>query len=337
MRCNEGWLGRLSGRAAAAAVAFGLALVASSGPLHAQGTYPTKPIRIVVGFSAGGPSDIISRVVGAKVGEILGQQIVIDNRSGNAGIIGADIVAKAKPDGYTLLMGHNNSNAVAPSLYAKLPYDVRRDFAPIAQTGTVATVLVVHPSVPARTVKEFIAVAGRTKGQLRVASSGVGSTQHLAIERFKLATGTQLIHVPYKGSGQAVIDLIGGHVDANFDGIGAVLPYIRSGKLRALGVGTLQRVPQLPEVPTIDEQGIVGFESGSWFGIFAPAGTPREVIERWSVALRGLLAQPDFADRIITLGGQLAKPNTPEEFVVFIDLEIERWGKIVRAANVRLE
>jgi tripartite-type tricarboxylate transporter receptor subunit TctC len=234
-------------------------------------------------------------------------------------------------------MGHNNSNAVAPSLYPKLPYDVRKDFAPIAQTGSVATVLVVHPSVPARTVKEFIAVAGRTKGQLRVASSGVGSTQHLAIERFKLATGTQLIHVPYKGSGQAVIDLIGGHVDANFDGIGVVLPYIRSGKLRALGVGTLQRVPQMPELPTMDEQGLAGFESGSWFGVFAPAGTPREVIERWSTALRGLLAQPDFADRIITLGGQVAKPNTPEEFVVFIDREIERWGKIVRAANVRLD
>jgi len=267
----------------------------------------------------------------------MGQQIVIDNRSGQAGIIGADIVAKAKPDGYTLLMGHNNSNAVAPSLYPKLPYDVRKDFAPIAQTGSVATVLVVHPSVPARSVKEFIAVAVRTKGQLRVASSGVGSTQHLAIERFKLATGTQMIHVPYKGSGQAVIDLIGGHVDANFDGIGVVLPYVRAGKLRALGVGTLQRVPQLPELPTMIEQGLAEFESGSWFGVFAPAGTPREVIERWSTALRGLLAQTDFADRIVVLGGQLAKPNTPEEFVVFIDREIERWGKIIRAANVRLE
>jgi tripartite-type tricarboxylate transporter receptor subunit TctC len=292
---------------------------------------------MVVGFPPGGFTDILARQMGERLAPGMGQQIVIDNRSGQAGIIGADIVAKSKPDGYTLLMGHNNSNAVAPSLYPKLPYDVRKDFAPIAQTGSVATLLVVHPSVPARTVKEFIAVAGRTRGQLRVASSGVGSTQHLAIERFKLATGAQMLHVPYKGSGPAVIDLIGGHVDANFDGIGVVLPYVRAGKLRALGVGTLQRIPQLPEVPTFDEQGLAGFESGSWFGVFAPAGTPREVIERWSVALRGLMAQPDFADRILTLGGQLAKPNTPEEFVVFIDREIERWGKIIRAANVRLE
>ena len=310
--------------------------IAQAVPVLAQ-AYPTRAIRMVVGFPPGGFTDILARQIGDRLAPGMGQQIVIDNRSGQAGIIGADIVAKAKPDGYTLLMGHNNSNAVAPSLYPKLPYDVRKDFAPIAQTGSVATVLVVHPSVPARTVKEFIAVAGRTKEQLRVASSGVGSTQHLAIERFKLATGAQLIHVPYKGSGQAVIDLIGGHVDANFDGVGVVLPYIRSGKLRALGVGTLQRVPQLPEVATIHEQGLAGFESGSWFGVFAPAGTPREVIERWSSALRGLLAQPDFADRIVTLGGQLAQPNTPEEFVVFIDREIERWGKIIRAANVRLE
>ncbi len=310
--------------------------IAQAVPVFAQ-AYPNRAIRMVVGFPPGGFTDILARQMGERLAPGMGQQIVIDNRSGQAGIIGADIVAKSKPDGYTLLMGHNNSNAVAPSLYPKLPYDVRKDFAPIAQTGSVATLLVVHPSVPARTVKEFIAVAGRTKGQLRVASSGVGSTQHLAIERFKLATGAQMLHVPYKGSGPAVIDLIGGHVDANFDGIGVVLPYVRAGKLRALGVGTLQRIPQLPEVPTFDEQGLAGFESGSWFGVFAPAGTPRDVIERWSTALRGLLAQPDFADRIITLGGQLAKPNTPEEFVVFIDREIERWGKIIRAANVRLE
>ena len=308
----------------------------AAGPAAAQ-SYPTRTIRMVVGFPPGGFTDILARQIGDRLAPGMGQPIVIDNRSGNAGIIGADIVAKAKPDGYTLLMGHNNSNAVAPSLYAKLPYDVRKDFTPIALTGHVATVLVVHPSVPARTIKEFIAVVDRSKGQLRVASSGVGSTQHLAIERFKLATNVQLIHVPYKGSGPAIIDLIGGHVDANFDGIGAVLPYIRSGKMRALGVGTLQRVPQLADVPTIDAQGLAGFESGSWFGVFAPPGLPGAVVERWSTALRGLMAQPEFAERILTLGGQLAKPNSPDEFVKFIDLEIERWGKIVRAANVRLE
>ena len=326
-------MSRARGIVLLALAAVGMAAVV---PGFAQ-SYPARAIRMVVGFPPGGFTDILARQIGDRLAPVMGQQIVIDNRSGNAGIIGADIVAKAKPDGYTLLMGHNNSNAVAPSLYSRLPYDARKDFAPIALTGSVATVLVVHPSVPANSVREFIAVAGRTKGQLRVASSGVGSTQHLAIERFKLATGTQLMHVPYKGSGQAVIDLIGGHVDANFDGIGVVLPYIRSGKLRALGVGTLERVPQLPELPTIHEQGLKGFESGSWFGVFAPAGASREVIERWSSALRSLLAQPDFADRIVTLGGQVAKPNTPEEFTAFIEREIERWGKIVRAANVRLD
>jgi len=203
--------------------------IALAAPVLAQ-SYPTRAIRMVVGFPPGGFTDILARQIAERLVPSMGQQIVVDNRSGNAGIIGADIVAKAKPDGYTLLMGHNNSNAVAPSLYAKLPYDARKDFAPIALTGSVATVLVVHPSVPAKTVKELIAVATRTKGQLRVASSGVGSTQHLALERFKLATRTQMTHIPYKGSGQAVIDLIGGHVDANFDGIGVVLPYVRSGK-----------------------------------------------------------------------------------------------------------
>jgi tripartite-type tricarboxylate transporter receptor subunit TctC len=299
--------------------------------------YPTRPIRMIVGFPPGGFTDILGRQIADRLAATLGQPIVVDNRSGNAGIIGADLVAKAKPDGYTLLMGHNNSNAVAPSLYTKMPYDVRKDFIPIALTGSVATVLVTHPSVPARTVKEFIALAARTKGQLRVASSGVGSTQHLAIERFKLATGAQMTHVPYKGSGQAVIDLVGGHVDANFDGVGVVLPYIRSGRLRALGVGTRHRVPQLPELPTIHEQGVAEFESGSWFGMFAPARTPPEVIERWSTALRALLAQPEFAERIVTLGGEAAKPNTPAEFAAFVEREIDRWGKIVRAANVRLD
>ena len=312
--------------------------VALMAPMFAQAqTYPTRPVRMVVGFPPGGFTDILARQIGDRLTPVMGQTIVIDNRAGNAGIIGADIVAKSKPDGYTLLMGHNNSNAVAPSLYAKMPYDVRRDFAPIALAGSVATLLVVHPSVPAKSVKEFIAVAGGSKGQLRVASAGVGSTQHLAIERFKLATGVQMVHVPYKGSGPAAIDLMGGHVDACFDALGVVQPYVRTGKLRALGVGTLQRVPQFPELATIHEQGIKGFESGSWFGVYAPAGTPAAVIERWSTALRTLQAQPEFAERIIGLGGQLAKPNTPAEFAAFMEIEIERWAKIVRAANVRLE
>jgi tripartite-type tricarboxylate transporter receptor subunit TctC len=191
--------------------------------------------------------------------------------------------------------------------------------------------------VPARSVPEFTALARRSIGQLRVASSGVGSTQHLALERFMLATGTRMVHVPYKGSGQAVVDLLAGHVDANFDGLGTVLPHLRSGKLRALGVGLLQRAPQIPDVPTIAEQGLKDFESGSWFGLFAPAGTPRPVIERWSALVRQLLTQSDFATRIETLGGQIAKANTPEEFAAFIEQDIGRWARIIKAANIRIE
>lgn len=327
-------IGKTTSRCRVAALVAAVLLAAATS--HAQ-NYPNRPIRMVVGFPPGGFTDILARQVAERLASPMGQPVVIDNRSGAAGIIGADIVAKAKPDGYTLLMGHNNSNAIAPFLYAKLPYDARKDFAPITFMGWVATVLVVHPSVPAKSVKELIEVARKTQGKLLVASSGVGSTQHLALERFKIATGTQMIHVPYKGSGPAVIDLIGGQVDANFDGLAVVLPHVQAGKLRALGVGLLQRAPQMPEVPTIDEQGIKGFESGSWFGVFAPAGAPREAIDRWSKALRGLLASSEFTGRIQTLGGQMVKPNTPEEFAAFIERDMARWAKIIAQANVRLD
>ncbi len=304
--------------------------------LHAQ-PYPTRPIRMVVGFPPGGMTDVFARQIAERVTPELGQQVLVENRPGASATIGADVVAKSRPDGYTILMGHNNSNAIAPLLFAKLPYDAAKDFAPITLAGWGATVLAVHPSVPARNVREFTEVARRQNGLLRVASSGVGSTQHLALERFMQATSTRMVHVPYKGSGQAIIDLVGGQVDANFDGIGTVLTHIRAGKLRALGVGLMQRAPQLPEVPTIDEQGLKGFESGSWFGLFAPAGTPRPVIDRWQTLVRQLQSQKDFAVRIESLGGQIAKPNTPEEFAAFVVNDIARWSKIIKAANIRIQ
>jgi len=305
-------------------------------PAVGQG-YPARPIRMVVGFPPGGMTDVLARQIAERIAPELGQQVVVENRPGASATIGADVVAKARPDGYTILMGHNNSNAIAPLLFPKLPYDAAKDFAPITLVGWGATVLVVHPSVPARNIREFTELARRSNGQLRVASSGVGSTQHLALERFMLETGTRMVHVPYKGSGQAVIDLIGGQVDANFDGIGTVLTHIRAGKLRALGVGLMQRAPQLPDVPTIDEQGLKGFESGSWFGLFAPAGTPRSVIERWSALVRQLQSQHEFAERIEALGGQIAKANTPEEFAAFVERDTRRWAKIIKAANIRIE
>ena len=300
-------------------------------------SYPTRPIRMVVGFPPGGMTDVFARQIAERVSPELAQQIIVENRPGASATIGADVVAKARPDGYTILMVHNNSNAIAPLLFAKLPYVAQKDFAPVTLVGWGATVLAVHPSVPARNVREFIDVAKRQNGALRVASSGVGSTQHLALERFMQATATRMVHVPYKGSGQAIIDLVGGQVDANFDGLGTVLPHIRGGKLRALGMGLLQRAPQLPHVPTIDEQGLKGFESGSWFGLFAPAGTPRAIVERWQTLVAKLQQQKDFADRIEMLGGQIVKPNTPDEFAAFVAGDIARWGKIIKAGNIRIE
>lgn len=316
--------------------AFFAILVLAAAPCASQ-TYPSRAVRMVVGFPPGGMTDVFARQIAERTAPDLGQQVVVENRPGAAGVIGADVVSKARPDGYTILMGHNNSNAIAPLLFPKLPYDAQKDFAPIGLVGWGVTVLTIHPSVPARSVREFVDVARRQKGTLKVASSGVGSTQHLALERFMLATGTRMVHVPYKGSGQAIIDLVSGQVDANFDGLGTVLPHIRSGRLRALGVGLMQRAPQLPDVPTIDEQGLRGFESGSWFGLFAPAGTPRGVIDRWSGLAQRLLAQRDLAERIEALGGQLAKPNTPAEFAAFIEEDVGRWAKIIKAADIRID
>jgi tripartite-type tricarboxylate transporter receptor subunit TctC len=252
-------------------------------------------------------------------------------------MIGTEVVAKSAPDGHTLLLGTLSETAINVLLFKQMPYDPIADLQPITQVAFAPLVLAVHPSVPAKNVREFVDVAQRQNGALRVASSGVGSTQHLALERFMLATGTRMVHVPYKGSGQAIIDLVGGQVDANFDGLGTVLPHIRSGKLRALGMGLLQRAPQLPNVPTIDEQGLKGFESGSWFGLFAPAGTPRAIVERWQTLVGKLQQQKDFADRIEVLGGQIVKPNSPDEFAAFVVNDIARWGKIIKAANIRIE
>ena len=298
--------------------------------------YPTKSVRIVVGFAPGGGTDIVARIIGAKLTEAWGQPFIVDNRAGAAGTIGADITAKSAPDGYSLLMGHVNSHGIAPNLYKKLPYDAQRDFAMVAYVGYVPNVLVVHPSIPAKTVAELVAIAKAKPNSLNYASSGVGSTQHLAGELFQITTGAKIVHVPYKGSGPAVVDLIAGHVIMNFDTMPPVLPHIRSGKLRALGVTTPQRASQLAQVPTMIESGLQGFEMTNWYGVMGPAKLPRDIVTRLNTEINKIMALPDARAKLEEVGTQL-NPMTPEQFATFLGNETAKYAKLIKAANVSVE
>jgi tripartite-type tricarboxylate transporter receptor subunit TctC len=305
--------------------------------LHAPAqTYPAKAIRMVVGFAPGGGTDLVARVIGAKMTESWGQTVVVDNRAGATGTIGADIVAKSPPDGYTLLMGHVNSHGIAPNLFKKLPYDAQRDFAMTAYVGYVPNVLVIHPSVPAKSVKELIALAKSKPGALSYASSGVGSTQHLAGEMFKLATGADIVHVPYKGSGPAVVDLLAGHVVMNFDTMPPVLPHIRSGRMRALAVTTPKRAGQLPDVPTMIELGFKDVEMTNWYGVMAPAKTPRDIVTRLNAEVNRIVGLPDARAKLEEAGTQL-NPMSPEQFSSFLASEIAKYAKLVRDAKISVE
>jgi tripartite-type tricarboxylate transporter receptor subunit TctC len=312
-----------------------LVLALSSMPLMAQ-QYPAKPIRIVVGFAPGGGTDIVSRIIGQKMTESWGQPVLVDNRAGATGTIGADIVAKAAPDGYTLLMGHVNSHGIAPNLFKKLPYDAERDFSMVAYVGYVPNVFVIHPSIPAQNVKELIALAKAKPGTLNYASSGVGSTQHLAGELFSLLAGVNIVHVPYKGSGPAVIDLIAGHVSMNFDTMPPVLPHVKSGRLRALALTTPKRSPQLPNVPTMIEVGLKGFDMTNWYGVMAPAKTSRDTVMKLNAEINRIVMLPDAKSKLEEAGTQL-DPMSPEQFATFLHGEIAKYAKLVKAANVTLD
>ncbi|MDB5905007.1 MAG: hypothetical protein JWM26_3885 [Betaproteobacteria bacterium] len=312
-----------------------LVLALSSMPLMAQ-QYPAKPIRIVVGFAPGGGTDIVSRIIGQKMTESWGQPVLVDNRAGATGTIGADIVAKAAPDGYTLLMGHVNSHGIAPNLFKKLPYDAERDFSMVAYVGYVPNVFVIHPSIPAQSVKELIALAKAKPGTLNYASSGVGSTQHLAGELFSLLAGVNIVHVPYKGSGPAVIDLIAGHVSMNFDTMPPVLPHVKSGRLRALALTTPKRSPQMPNVPTMIEVGLKGFDMTNWYGVMAPAKTSRDTVMKLNAEINRIVMLPDAKSKLEEAGTQL-DPMSPEQFATFLHSEIAKYAKLVKAANVTLD
>ncbi|HWI83308.1 tripartite tricarboxylate transporter substrate binding protein [Ramlibacter sp.] len=317
-----------------AAVAALLSL-AVAGPAAAQ-NWPERPIRIVVGFAPGGFTDVLARLIGQKLQERLGQPVVVDNKPGAAGTVGADIVAKARPDGYTLLLAHSNSNSVAPALYPKLPYDVVRDFTPIIRVATTPLLLTVNPDVPAKNVKDFVALARSNPGGLRFASSGGGSAQHLAAARFMLATRTEMTHIPYKGSGQAIVDLLSGQVELNFESPPNVMTHAHAGKLRLLAITSNKRSPLLPEVPTLAEAGVPNAEMLQWFAVMGPAKLPPEITKKLNAEVAAILKLPEVAEKIASQGGDIVAGPT-EEFVRFLAADSANWARLVKEANIRLD
>ena len=302
-------------------------------PAFAQ-AYPDKPVRVLVGFSPGGFTDVLGRLISQKLQERLGQPFVVENKPGAAGTIAADAVAKAKPDGYTLLMGHSNSNSIAPALYPKLPYDVNKDFTPIVMVASTPFMLTVHPSVQATDVKTFIEYA--KKNPLRYASSGQGSGQHLAAEQFIQQTGITMTHIPYKGSGQAITDLLSGQVELNFESPPNTLQHIKAGKLKTLGITSAKRSALLPDVPTIAEQGLAGYEIIQWFGVFGPPGMSKPIVDKLNTEINAILKMPDVAEKVASQGG-LIIGGTPEQFAAYIKSDVPKWDKLVKAANIKLD
>ena len=320
-----------------ATIATALALAA---PLTAQAQaqpWPHRPIKLLVGFAPGGGTDIVARALAPKIAEVLGTPVVVENRAGAAGTIAADLASKSTPDGYTFLVGHSNSNAIAPNVLAKTPYDAANDFTAVTYIGYVPNVLVVNPAVPATTVDELIALTKKKPDSYTYASSGVGSTQHLAGALFARLTGSRIVHIPYKGSGQAVIDLLAGQVDMNFDTLPPVLEHIRNGKLRALAISTPQRLPQLPDVPTFAEVGIKGFDVTNWYSIMAPRGLPPEVTARMDDAVRKAMQDPAIHAKLESQGLQSGGPSTPEAFDRFLKDEIAKYARLTRELGVRTE
>ncbi|MFI4888155.1 MAG: Bug family tripartite tricarboxylate transporter substrate binding protein [Burkholderiales bacterium] len=304
----------------------------------AQGaaSYPAKPIRLVVPFPAGGTTDILARAVAQKLSEAWGQQVIVDNRPGAGGNIGSDLVAKSAPDGYTLLMGTVGTHAINPSLYAKMPYDHVKDFAPVILVAGVPNVLVVNPSLPVHSVQELIAYAKANPGKLNFASSGNGTSIHLSGELFKTMTGVQMTHIPYKGSAPALTDLVGGQVQLMFDNLPSSLPFIKAGRLRALAVTSGTRAAALPDLPTLAESGLAGFEASSWFGVLAPAGTPRDIVAKLNGAIATWLASPEAREKLSSQGA-IAAGGTPDAFARHIAAETVKWAKVVKASGAHVD
>jgi len=312
-----------------------LAAWALAGPLlvHAQ-EWPTKPLRLIVPFAPGGTSDVLARTLGQRLQELLKQPVLVENRPGAGGVTGADAVAKSAPDGYTLLLGTIASHAINPALQPRMPYDAAKDFAPVMLLGSIPNVLLAGPATKVASVGELVAQAKASPGALAFASAGNGTSQHLSGETFKLLTGTDLIHVPYKGSAPAIQDVIGGQVPFSFETALVALPYIQSGKVRALAVTSARRAQVLPGTPTMAEAGVAGFDVASWQALYAPAGTPGAIVHRLNAELARIVAEPAIKAKLDALGLEYS-PNSPEQFADFGRSELAKWAKIVKDAKVQ--
>jgi tripartite-type tricarboxylate transporter receptor subunit TctC len=313
-----------------------VAVLATQGPAYAQDKYPNKPIRLIVAFPAGGSTDIIARLVGQRLGDRLGQQVVIDNRGGAGGTIGTEMAARANPDGYTLTMGTTSTHVIAAGAYANLKYDPIKDFEPLTLVATTPYLLVLHPGVKAANLKEFIALAKSQPGKLNYASAGTGSTTQLAMEMLKTAAGLDIVHVPYNGNGPAGVATLGGQVQALFGSMPAVLPQAKAGRLRPIAVGTPRRSPALPDVPTVAENGYPGFDASLWLGFFAPKGTPAPILRRLTAELTAIAKSPEMKDQFERNGAE-PLTATPAELSSLVKLEIEKYSKIIKAAGIKLE
>ena len=305
-------------------------------PALAQDAWPARPIRLVVPFAAGGATDVVARALGKELSEMWGQSVVIDNRGGAGGNIGAEIVAKAPPDGYTLLMTSGSILTVNPHIYAKLPFDAKKDFVPVTNVATGPQLVVVHPSVAAKTLREFVDLAKTKPGSVNFGSAGIGSQTHMAAENFVDAAGIQATHVPYKGEAPALADVIAGQIQFAVPNIAAAAPHVNSGTVRAIAVTSLTRSPMLPNVPTVAESGIPGFENSGWFGLVAPAGTPQAVVNRIHADTAKALERKELKDRLAALG-MAAVGNAPSAFAKAIDEESMRWAKVVKNRNLKVE
>jgi tripartite-type tricarboxylate transporter receptor subunit TctC len=319
-------------------ITLALALLSglSAWPWLAWGqSYPSKPITLIIPFPPGGPTDVTGRVLAEKLSLALKQQVVVDNRAGASGNVGAVAAARAAPDGYTLFFATGGTHGINPSLYRNAGFDPIRDFAPVAWITVSPNIIVVHPSFPATTVKELIDLAKANPDKYSSAAPGQGSTPHMAGELFKRAAGIAIVHVPYKGSGPALNDVMGGHIPIMFDGIPSAMPHIRAGRLRALGVTSLQRVPTAPDIPTVAET-LPGFEANGWFALFAPAGTPTEIVNKLNAEVNRILDQPDVKQRYAGLGA-ITVGGPPEKLRDQVKAEVERWGELIRATQMKVE
>jgi len=299
-------------------------------------SYPTKPLRMVVHFPPGGPTDLVARLIGQEINKAWGQQVVIDNRPGAGGIVGVEMIVRAPADGYNLLFATGGSMSIAPAVYSKLPYNVFNDLAPVSLVVINPQILVAHPSLPAGTVKELIALAKSRPGQINYASVGPGSPQHLGVEMMKYMTGIDMVHIPYKGTAPAITDVLAGHVSLMFNSMPTVLPLINSKKLKGLAVSSAKRSAAAPDVPTISEAGVPGFSYATWYGVLAPAATPKDIIAKLNTEIVRIVGAKDMTERLLREGSE-PQPGTPDQLAKFMRAEYEQWRKTVAAAKIRID